>query len=103
MDNPIMLAYARRQGLLKDFGNCKDEDIWAAVEKKRQGGGQTEAQPSDLKSPEWEGFSNPGSAQESKFFKLRPVDPPDDFTKYFEKIVLVEKLRDRPPGPHRRG
>ena len=36
----------------------------------------------------------PTSAQESKFFKLRAVDPPTTSRKYFEKIVLVEKLRE---------
>jgi len=81
-------------GQLKDFGKYTDADIWAAIEKKRQGGDQGTKEPSDLKSPEWEVFANPSSAQESKFFKLRAVDPPDDFTKYFEKIILVEKLRE---------
>jgi hypothetical protein len=84
----------RAIGQLKDFGKYADADIWAAVEKKRQGGDQGTDEPSDLKSPEWEVFSNPSSAQESKFFKLRAVDPPDDFLKHFEKIVLVEKLRE---------
>lgn len=68
--------------------------VWAAVEKKRQGGEQGTVEPSYQKSPEWAVFANPSSAQESKFFKLLAVEPPDDFTKYFEKIVLVEKLRE---------
>jgi hypothetical protein len=84
----------RAIGQLKDFGQYTNEDIWAAIEKKREGGDQTAEEPSDLKSPEWGVFSDPSSAQESKFFKLRPVDPPDDFMKHFEKIVLVEKLRE---------
>src|SRR5260221_7451639 len=84
----IVTAF-RAIGQLKDFGKYTDADIWSAVEKKRQGGDQGTDEPSDLKSPEWEVFANPNSAQESKFFKLRAVDPPDDFTKFFEKIVLV--------------
>jgi hypothetical protein len=47
-----------------------------------------------LKSPEWEVFSNPSAAPEGKLFKLREVEPPDDFARYFEKVVLVEKLRE---------
>ena len=89
-----VVAAFRAIGQLKDFGKYTDEEIWAAVEKKRQGGDEATDEPADLKSPEWEVFSDPASAQESKFFKLRTVDPPDDFTKYFEKIVLVEKLRE---------
>jgi hypothetical protein len=76
----------RAIGQLKDFGKYTDEDIWSAVEKKRQGGDQGTDEPADLKSPEWAVFSDPSAAQESKFFKLRPVDPPGDFLKYFEKV-----------------
>jgi len=84
----------RAIGQLKDFAKYTDAEIWAAMEKKRQGATETDDEPDDLKSPEWAVFSDPASAQESKFFKLRAVEPPDDFTKYFEKIVLVEKLRE---------
>lgn len=89
----IVTAF-RAIGQLKDFGKYTDAEVWAAVEKKRQGGDPVAEEPSDLKSPEWAVFANPLSAQESKFFKLRAVDPPDDFTKYIEKVVLVEKLRE---------
>jgi len=84
----------RAIGQLKDFGKYGDEDIWQAVQKKRQGGDQQQGEPSDLKSPEYVVFTNPSTAQEGKFFKLKAVDPPDDFAKFFEKIVLVEKLRE---------
>ena len=39
-------------------------------------------------------FTNPSKAKEGRSFKLRQVDPPDEYAKYFEKIVLVEKLRE---------
>src|SRR5262249_36901875 len=71
-----------------------DAEVWAAVEKKRQGEEQTDTEPSDLKSPEWAVFSDPASAQEGTFFKLRAVEPPDESAKYFEKVVLLEKLRE---------
>jgi hypothetical protein len=47
-----------------------------------------------LKSPEYAVFTNPASAQEPKYFKLRAVEPPDGFAAYFDKVVLVEKLRE---------
>src|SRR5262249_11034577 len=84
----------RAIGQLKDFAKYTDAEVWAAVEKKRQGGEQTDTEPSDLKSPEWAVFSDPSMAQEGKFFKLRAVEPPDEFARYFEKVVLVEKLRE---------
>ena len=39
-------------------------------------------------------FANPGSATETRDFKLRSVDPPADYVRFFEKIVLAEKLRE---------
>ena len=94
MENKGILAYARRQGLLKDFAKYNDDQIWEAVQKKNQGSGQELEAPDDLKTPEWNVFSNPAKALASRTFKLRTVDPPTDFAQYFEQVVLVEKLRE---------
>ncbi|MGI8837640.1 MAG: DrmB family protein [Pyrinomonadaceae bacterium] len=89
-----VLKAFRLIGQLKDFSKYNDDQIWAAVQKKIQGNDEGRENPDDLKSPEWKVFSNPTKAKESRTFKLRIVDPPTDFTKHFEKIVLVEKLRE---------
>ena len=41
-----------------------------------------------------ERIPNPETASESSNFRLRRVDPPEDYVQFFEKIVLVEKLRE---------
>ena len=89
-----VLKAFRMIGELKDFNKYTDDQLWAAIQKKIQGTGEEVEDPDDLKSPEWKVFSNPAKAKEGRTFKLRIVDPPTDFTKYFEKIVLVEKLRE---------
>ncbi len=89
-----VLKAFRLIGQLKDLSKYDDDQIWTAIQKKIQGTGEEAQDPDDLKSPEWKVFSNPTKAKESRTFKLRTVDPPTDFTKYFEKIVLVEKLRE---------
>ena len=89
----IVTAF-RSIGQLKDFAKYNDAQVWEAVEKKRNGTGEDKPEPTDLKSPEWAVFSNPGTAQESKDFRLRPVDPPLGYEVYFERIVLAEKLRE---------
>lgn len=83
----------RQVGLLKEMSKYTDEQIWDKLQAKNEKSGEPEADPDDLKSPEWKVFSNPTSAKESRTFKLRTVDPPEDYAQYFEKIVLVEKLR----------
>ncbi|MFM8442175.1 MAG: DrmB family protein [Methylococcus sp.] len=84
----------RFQSLIPLFGAFKDEDIWAAIEAKRNEG-QGEGDPAeDLKLPEWRIFSAPDSAAENRDFKLKPVAPPKGFEAFFEETVLVERIRE---------
>jgi len=89
-----VLKAFRLIGQLKDLSKYNDDQVWDGIQKKNQGTEDQLEDPDDLKSPEWKVFSNPVNAKESRSFKLRTVEPPTDFTKYFEKIVLVEKLRE---------
>ena len=67
----IVTAF-RSIGQLKDFAKYNDAQVWEAVEKKRSGTGEAKPESTDLKSPEWAVFSNPGTAQESKDFACGP-------------------------------
>lgn len=89
-----VLKAFRSIGQLKDLTKYSDDQIYSGIQKKSQSVNEAETDPDDLKSPEWRVFSNPTKAKESKTFKLRVVDPPADYNKHFEKIVLVEKLRE---------
>jgi len=82
------------QSLVPLFTEFKDEEIWNAIEEKRSGANQGEAQPDDLKLPEWQVFSDPDSAAENRDFKLRRIAPPKGFEAYFEDTVLVERIRE---------
>jgi hypothetical protein len=84
----------KSQSLIPLFAEFKEEDIWAAIEARREGSGLHHAQAEDLKLPEWEIFSNPSIAAESKDFKLRQVAPPKGFEEFFEDTVLVERIRE---------
>jgi hypothetical protein len=88
-----ILEYARATGDLKDFVSYSDDDIWGAIEKKK-GGADASAEASDIKTPEWKVFTNPDPSFVSRDFLLREVAPPTDYTQFFEKIVLAERLRE---------
>ena len=92
--NETFITAFRAIGQLKDFGAYTDAEVWAATQSKREGAGTPEVEPTDLKTPEWAVFSDPASAPESKDFKLRSVEPPPGYERFFERIVLVEKLRE---------
>lgn len=84
----------RMIGALKSFAKYTDEQVWEAAQKHTQTANVEPETPNDLKSPEWKVFSNPSRIEESGSFKLREVTPPADYRQYFDKIVLVEKLRE---------
>src|SRR5205085_6782844 len=85
--------FQRFQSLIPLFTEFKDEEIWAAIETKRAGN-QDNGAPEDLKLPEWQVFSKPDSAAESRDFKLQHVAPPKGFEAFFEDTVLVERIRE---------
>jgi len=89
-----VLAAFRSIGQLKEFTKYTDPQVWETIQKKQQGGEESAGEPTDIKSPEWNAFSDPASAPQTKQFRLRPVDPPDAFAAFFERIVLVERLRE---------
>ena len=81
------------QSLIPLLTEFKDDEIWAAIEAKRAGGG-SKLPPEDLKLPEWQVFSNPDSAAENRDFKLKRVPAPSGFEAFFEDTVLVERIRE---------
>src|SRR5262249_43254188 len=84
----------RDVGVLKPFAAYDDDQIWKALQKKREGEGEPDAAPTDLREPEWLVFSNPDPARNSRDFQLRVVDTPTGYKKLFDKVVLVERLRE---------
>lgn len=87
------IAFARRIGKLNDLAKYSDADIWAAVEKRRSAS-EDASDKTDIKTPEWKAFSNPASAPQTRTFKLRAVDPPEGFTRPFNRIVIADALRE---------
>ena len=92
--NPDRLQLLRELGQLLAFVGYPDDELWPAIEAHRGGqGGQGEQPPTKLRTPEWQAFSNPDPAMETKDFRLRAVPAPDGYDVAIEKVVLVERLR----------
>lgn len=84
----------RVTGQLAELYNYSDEEIWEQIEKKRNGENIDEDLSSDLKTPEWEVFIAADKNRNTTDFELSPVLAPKGYERFFEKIVLVEKLRE---------
>jgi hypothetical protein len=79
---------------LRDLSEYTPAEIWQAVQAKKTAVPEESGEPTDLKTPEWEVFIDPESAEKGRDFQLRVTAPPKRYAKYFEKIVLAERLRE---------
>lgn len=87
-----ILAAMQATGTLQEFNSYSVEEIWTAIAQKQEG---QNASPSlDLKTPEWEIFSRPDSTLNTTEFQLQPATAPQGYEDYFEKTVLVQRLRE---------
>lgn len=81
-------------GQLQVFVGVSDDALWAAMERKRVGGGGPPSTPRSLKTPEWQVFSNPTGAPKLPDFQISAVRPPRAYQHLLSQVVLGEKLRE---------
>ena len=90
-----VLQVIRELGNIREFSQYSNEELWKEIEKKRSGQeSNDESNVKDLKTPEWQIFSNADTQFNNADFQLKLVDTPIGFEQYFEKVVLVERLRE---------
>ena len=80
-------------GQLQGFLPYSPQAIWTAIQDKKADSTTTEFKD-DLKTPEWQALSLANTALNNSDWQLQAVPTPPDFQDYFEKIILVEKLRE---------
>lgn len=92
--SPEVVAYIKGIDPIT-FGDFSVEALWQAIEAKRsQQDADTEGDVEDLKTPEWDAFSNPADTVPSQDFALEAVAPPATFEALFEPTVTVKRLRE---------
>lgn len=85
-----------KTGQCADLAPFSDEEIWQTIEERLSGDqGEEGEQPiGDLKRPEWEVFSNHENGDLSPDFRTREGQVPKGFKEYFDRVVLVDRLRE---------
>jgi hypothetical protein len=83
-----------KRKLLKGLYTYTEDQIWAAVQQKKDSGAKDDSESSELREPEWNVFSNPNPDLNGRNFRLRVVDAPRSYNKVLKKVVLAEKLRE---------
>lgn len=89
----ILVAF-RAIGQLHAFEGFEVDAIWPQIESKRTAQPDGDEAHEDLKTPEWEAFTAADPACNTEDFRLEPVSVPNGFTAYFDKVVLIHRLRE---------
>lgn len=90
----VLVAF-RAIGQLGPLSAYSDDEIWAAIERKRQPvADEEDANLTDLKAPEWRVFSQFDPGLNSRDFRLKPVTPPASYAPVISSVVLVERMRE---------
>ncbi len=92
--SPEVLAAFRAIGQLQAFAGFADAALWDQIDRRRQGQSQDNDAREDLKAPEWEAFSGADAAKNTEDFRLEQVAVPQGYTGFFDKVVLVHRLRE---------
>ncbi len=91
----ILVAF-KAAGYLQAFAEWSDDELWTAIQEARSGGGSGEPaviKASELTVGEWEILSAPDPAKNGPDFRLVLEGLPPGYEPYFDKVVLVERLR----------
>lgn len=90
-----VLAAFRAIGQLGALSTYPDDEIWQAVERKRQPAeDEDNGDVTDLKAPEWQVLTYVDPALNSRDFRLTPVSPPAGFANIIPNVILVERMRE---------
>ena len=70
------------------------DQIWSAIEDRRNEPTPDRADDEDLKVAEWERLTQSPLPTPTKEYLVTRVPPPSGFSEFFEETVLVERLRE---------
>ena len=90
-ENSDFLKAFRLTGQLNAFTQYTDDQLWKAIQTRKAG---AVPEAADLKTPEYKALTNPSSIARSVDFRARVVSIPAAHTRWLEKVVLAERLRE---------
>ena len=83
----------RSLGLIPLLARSSDEEVWSAIEARREGIPQATENITDLKAPEWRVFTQGNDVTDHPFFRVRNTPPPAGFEHLMERVVLADRVR----------
>ena len=89
-----VVAYVTAPSRLPEFAGFTAPQIWAAIQKHKQGDAGGDGEETDLKIAEWAVLTQNPPPPPTKDFRVTRVPPPSGFSQFFEDTILLEKLRE---------
>jgi hypothetical protein len=89
-----VVAYVAAPSRMPELAEFTADQIWAAIQARKQGDGGDNAEEPDLKIAEWALLTQNPPAPPTKDFRATRVPPPTGFNQFFEDTLLLEKLRE---------
>ncbi len=91
VEDIAVLGYLRKQGKLAELATHNDQQIWAAIERRRSSNAGDDAV--DIKTPEWRALTFEEQPEQTTDFELEQVAEPVDYKRQIRRVVLVKRLR----------
>jgi hypothetical protein len=89
----LALRVLGKSGMLGGLADYKADEIWVALQALR-GGGDSEQESPDLKTPEWNAFTSPNPPQNWPDFMVTRINAPKGFESTLDFTVVAERLRE---------
>lgn len=84
-----------KRGHLPGLDRYKVEDIWKAIQDRREGRtADSVVTEGEIKRPEWSLLTAENPPSDWPHFLSRKVDSPSGFESIFERVLLLERLRE---------
>jgi hypothetical protein len=93
----VIVGFLRSSGQLGELIQFNDNQIWEAIEERRQQDASQQPAPSeqpDLLEPEWRVFTQFDPKLNDNEFRLKPVTTPAKYASVIDQVILVERLRE---------
>jgi hypothetical protein len=93
-DVKLTVKLLKKKGLLPGIEKFSAEEIWKAIENKKNGVTDDVVSEADIKEPEWEVLTSSNPPTDYPHFMSTPVKPPGKYKKWFMGTLLLERLRE---------
>jgi hypothetical protein len=89
-----VLKTLTKTGNLPGIDAFSAEQVWKAIEGKRNGTDDETPKEADIKRPEWRVLTNPASPNDWPHFLTSKTDVPAEAASIVESVLLLQRLRE---------